>query len=217
MKVLLYTAEGKEKGNTEFPATLFDVPMNADLLHQAVRVLRLRQRKVVASTKTRGEVSGGGKKPWRQKGTGRARHGSIRSPQWKGGGVVFGPTKERVYSATMPVKMRKAAMRIALSAKARDGQVMALEGIKNESGKTKEVAAIFNTMMKLHTEGAKRANTNTVMVVASPDEKLVRASRNIPSLRVVDATRVNLGDIMSAKYFVIVKDAVPTLQKRFEK
>src|SRR3989338_8140113 len=127
--VSLFNHKGEKVGETALPKFLFDRKVSPALVHHVVVAQRSNQRKPIAHTKDRSEVSGGGKKPWRQKGTGRARHGSIRSPQWRGGGTVFGPQKEKIYHAVFPAKMKKQAMRVALSAKARDGEIFVLEGI----------------------------------------------------------------------------------------
>ncbi|OHA46220.1 MAG: 50S ribosomal protein L4 [Candidatus Terrybacteria bacterium RIFCSPLOWO2_01_FULL_44_24] len=214
MKVNLYTQEGKQKGHLDLPDDIFDVPMNADLLHQAVRVLRVNKRRVLAHTKTRSEVSGGGKKPWRQKGTGRARQGSIRSPQWRGGGVVFGPSKNKVYRARLPLKMKRKAMRIALSAKARDGEIIAVESLNIPEAKTKHMALIFNNVMSFHVKGAKTANRNAILVLSEKQENILRASRNLSSLQVMPADQLNLLDILSKKFLIVMPDSISVFKKR---
>ncbi len=210
-KVKLYTQNGKEKGYLDLPEEVFDVPMNKDLLYQAVRVFTVRKRKTIADTKTRSEVRGGGKKPWRQKGTGRARHGSIRAPQWRGGGVVFGPTSEKIYTAKLPLKMKKKATCIALSAKVRDGEVMALDSIKLDEAKTKYMAEVFNNLMS----SQKGKNRNTLLVLKDRDEVIFRATRNLQEVDIKSADQVNLLDILSKKFLIVTPDSISILQKRF--
>src|SRR3989344_788916 len=143
MEVKVYNQEGKESSEIELGEAIFGLPWNADLVHQAVRVAFANQRPVLASTKDRSEVRGGGRKPWRQKGTGRARHGSTRSPLWKGGGVTFGPTNERNFKLKINKKMARKAFLTALSAKAKDNEILLFDDLKVTSSKTKEMAKVM--------------------------------------------------------------------------
>src|SRR6266513_4892095 len=129
MSVTVYDREGKESGQVELPASVFNVPVNEAVLHQAVLRQQANDRQGTHQTKTRGEVSGGGKKPWKQKGTGRARQGSTRAPQWRHGGVVFGP-HPRSYNKSFPIKMRHGSLRSALSAKVADGEVIGIDALE---------------------------------------------------------------------------------------
>src|SRR3989344_1794431 len=165
----VYNQEGKEIANLELNKAIFKLPWNDDLVHQAVRVAFANQRQVLASTKDRSEVRGGGRKPWRQKGTGRARHGSIRSPLWKGGGVTFGPTTERNFKVKINKKMAQKAFLIVLSAKAKDNEILILDDLKLSAPKTKEMAKIMKNFSQVKTallvlesnnENAKRAGNN---------------------------------------------------------
>jgi len=132
----MYTAEGKEKGNIQLPESVFNVPWNGPLMHQVVTSMQDNARTPVAHVKTRGEVRGGGKKPWQQKGTGRARHGSIRSPIWKGGGVTHGPLKEKNYKRKINKKMAVKALAVVLSAKISDKEILILDGLNLQAPKT---------------------------------------------------------------------------------
>ena len=143
LKVLTYTQNGKESGKAELPSEIFDVKMNSDLVHQVVIAQMSNQRQVIAHTKDKSEVRGGGKKPWKQKGTGRARHGSIRSPIWKGGGVTFGPTKDRNFKKKINKKMRRKALFMVLSSKVKDKEMIILDELKIEKPKTKEIMKII--------------------------------------------------------------------------
>lgn len=216
MRIKLYSQEGKFKSEIEAPASVFEVPMNRDLLHQAVRILEIRKRRVLAHTKTRGEVSGGGRKPWRQKGTGRARHGSIRSPLWKGGGVVFGPRKDRVYAAVLPKKMKAKAMRIALSAKAREGEVFALESFTLSEPKTKHAARLLTKVFAAHASEVAPHSRTGVLVVSSGDPHVERAVRNLRAFNVISADHLNLFDVLSRKFIVVLPGSLEALVKRFK-
>jgi len=143
MKVSVYDQQGKEIGTTLLPKEIFDVKLNPDLVHQVATSQMANRRQVIAHTKDRGEVRGGGKKPWRQKGTGRARHGSIRSPLWKGGGVTFGPTKERNFKKIIPKKMKRKALFMVLSAKAKENLLIILDTLKLPLPKTKVISQIL--------------------------------------------------------------------------
>src|SRR3989338_9588952 len=144
MNLPLYNQQAENIGKVELPDNVFGLPMNGDLLHQVVVSQMSNKRQNVAHTKERGEVRGGGKKPWRQKGTGRARHGSIRSPIWKGGGVTFGPRKERVFKKKINKKMARKALFLALSSKVKDKEMIVIDGIAFNSWKTKEMAVVVN-------------------------------------------------------------------------
>src|SRR5579863_482461 len=146
MKVAVYTKEGKEAGDMNLPKEIFEVPMNADLVHQVLISQNANARQVSAHTKTRGEVRGGGRKPWRQKGTGRARHGSTRSPIWKGGGVSGGPRNDAVYAKTIPTKMRRKALFMVLSEKAKKNLLVVLDAYSTEKPKTKDMAMMIKKL-----------------------------------------------------------------------
>src|SRR3989344_7485703 len=146
MEEKLYNQEGKEVGKLELPEYVFNLPWNADLVHQVSVSMMANIRMPLAHAKTRGEVRGGGKKQWRQKGTGRARHGSIRSPLWRGGGITFGPRTEKVFERDIPKKMRRKALFMVLSQKAKDKQLVVLDKFSAEKPKTKEIAKTFNKL-----------------------------------------------------------------------
>ena len=148
MLVNTYNKEGKKVGKKRLPKEIFEVPINSDLVHQVVLSQIANRRQKTAKTKDRAEVRGGGRKPWRQKGTGRARAGSIRSPIWRGGGVTFGPTSERVFSKKIPKKMRRKALFMVLSAKAKEKLILVLDDLKSEKPKTKIMAVKCG--VKLH-------------------------------------------------------------------
>jgi len=203
--VKVYNQEGKEVSELKLNEAIFGLPWNADLIHQAVRVASANQRQVLASTKTRGEVRGGGKKPWRQKGTGRARAGSIRSPLWKGGGVTFGPTSERNFKLAINNKMAKKAVLTALSSKVKDSELVVLDELKLAASKTKEMAKIAaNFKLK-----------NALLVLPAQSESIKKAGRNLPNLKIINIDNLNILDILKYKHLIFTKDGIEYLTKKY--
>ncbi|OGN02136.1 MAG: 50S ribosomal protein L4 [Candidatus Yanofskybacteria bacterium RIFCSPHIGHO2_01_FULL_43_42] len=203
MEYPLYNQKADIIGNVELPDSVFGVESNNDLLHQVVSSLMANKRQVIAHAKTRSEVRGGGKKPWRQKGTGKARHGSIRSPIWKGGGVTFGPTKEVNFKKKIGKKMARKALAVALSEKARNGSIIVIDGINLSLPKTKEAAGI----LKLFRE--KLDKTGSILIVTSlADKNLHRAAKNIQKVGVTEARNLNPLETLSYKNLILLKDAV---------
>ena len=209
MKTIVYNQEGKEIGQTLLPKEIFEVKLNHDLVHQVVVSQMANRRQVIAHTKDRGEVRGGGKKPWRQKGTGRARHGSIRSPLWKGGGVTFGPTKERVFKKEIPKKMRRKALFMVLSEKVRNNLLILLDKLKIEKAKTKPMTEIFK---KLPSKGE-----SVLLVLPGMDKNLILSARNIKNTAVLQAKDLDCFDLLSFKYLVMPKDAIKVIKETFLK
>lgn len=208
VEVNLYNQKAENIGKVELPDAVFSVPSNNDLLHQIVISQIANKRQVLAHTKGRSEVRGGGKKPWRQKGTGRARHGSIRSPIWKGGGVTFGPTKERNFKKEVNKKMSRKALLVALSEKARSNDIIMVDSITLNAPKTKEAAGI----LKLFKE--KLNKTGSVLIVTpSNDTNLYRATKNIQKTGVIEARNLNPLEVLSSKNLVILKDSIKLLNK----
>ena len=204
----VYNQEGKEVSELKLNEAIFDLPWNADLVHQAVRVAWANKRQVLASTKDRSEVSGGGRKPWRQKGTGRARHGSIRSPIWKGGGITFGPTKERNFKLKINKKMARKAFLTALSTKAKDSELLVLDDLKLSAPKTKEMAKIMKNFSQVK---------NSLLVLAGKNEDLKKAGRNLPNLRIINIDNLNILDILKYKHLIFTKDGIEHLNKKYSK
>jgi len=206
LKVRVYNQEGKEVADLNLNKAVFGLPWNADLVHQAVRIALANKRQVLASTKTREEVSGGGRKPWRQKGTGRARHGSIRSPLWKGGGVTFGPTKERNFKLKINKKMARKAFLTALSTKAKDNELLVLDDLKLSAPKTKEIAKIMKNFPQVK---------NSLLALAGKNEDIKRAGRNLPNLRIINIDNLNILDILKYQYLIFAKDGIEHLSKKY--
>ena len=208
----LYNQKAENIGKVDLPDKIFNLEINNDLLHQVVTSQRSNKRQVIAHAKGRGEVRGGGKKPWRQKGTGRARHASIRSPIWKGGGVTFGPTKERNFKKKINKKMARKALFMALSSKVKDKQLFVLDNIRLENPKTKEMAVILKNFSNLM--GNK---PSTLLIVPSMEDKVKRSSKNLPNFSAVEARNLNPLEILSYKYLVLLKDSMDVLDKTFNK
>ena len=200
--VSVYNKEGKEVGTLELNDAVFAAPINEHLVHMAVVQQLANKRQGTQSAKTRSEVSGGGKKPWRQKGTGHARQGSTRSPQWTGGGVVFAP-KPRDYSFKMNRKEKNAAIKSVLTSKVNDSKFFVLEDLALDAIKTKEVVAILKN---LNVEKA-------LIVTADKDEKVTLSARNIPTVRTALTNTINVYDILKYDTVVITKDAVAKIEE----
>lgn len=197
-KAALYNPEGVRVGDLDLRDDVFDVPVNEHILHQAVVRHLANQRRGSAATKQRGEVRGGGRKPWRQKGTGRARVGSIRSPLWRTGGVIFGP-KPRDFRQSLPRKMRRLAVKSALSSRARAGDLLVLEDLQLQEGKTREVARLLKVM---------ETGTNILLVVRLWAPLLERTTRNLPGLVLVTADQLNAYEIMAADKVILTQEAL---------
>lgn len=209
MLVKTYDQTGKEVGQTRLPSEIFGVKINPDTVHRVVVAQTANKRQVTAHTKDRSEVRGGGKKPWRQKGTGRARHGSIRSPLWRGGGVTFGPRKERNFKQKINKKMRRKALFMVLSAKAKENFLVILNEIKLEKPKTKLMAEIIK---KLPVK-----SSSCLFVLPSMDQPLIRASRNIPKVKPIQAKDLNVLELLSYKYLLMPKESINVIKETFSK
>ena len=201
--VKVLDAKGKETGSMTLKPDVFGVEVRAPLLHQAVVREMADRRAGTHDTKGRSEVSGGGKKPWKQKGTGRARQGSIRAPQWKGGGKPFGPTP-RSYAKAMPREMRREALREAVAAKIADGGLRVVESLQSD-GKTKSLVAALAAL------GA--ADSRTLVVMATLTEPLARAARNVPWLTVETPTHVSVYQLLQATHIVFERAALSALEE----
>ncbi|KAA5807034.1 50S ribosomal protein L4 [Thermoanaerobacterium thermosaccharolyticum] len=201
-KVAVYNINGEQIGEMELSDNVFGVEVNVPVMHEAVLNYLANQRQGTHSTKRRGEVRGGGIKPWRQKGTGRARQGSIRAPQWIKGGVVFGP-KPRDYSYNIPKKVKRLALKSALSSKVRDNEIIVIDDINIDEPKTKKVVDML-----------KKFNVKNALIVIPEDKKnVVLSSRNIPNVKAVYANSLNTYDVLKYDRFIITKDAVNKVEE----
>ncbi|MDP1629250.1 MAG: 50S ribosomal protein L4 [bacterium] len=210
----VYNQNGEPAGKIELPPAIFGLKFNPDLVHQVLRAQMANSRQVSAHTKGRGEVRGGGKKPWRQKGTGRARHGSIRSPIWKGGGVTFGPTKFRNFTLKINKKMKQKALFMVLSQKRADDEIVFVDELKIGEPKTKIVASLFQVFKdKIKKDFTK----GVLLVLPEKNENLLRAARNLPYFKTILADSLNVSDLLSFKYILIFQAAVELIKKTYSK
>lgn len=219
METKLFNQFGEEIGKTELPDRIFGVKINPGLVHQAVIIQMANARKILAHTKGRGEVRGGGKKPWRQKGTGRARHGSIRSPIWAGGGVTHGPLKQKIYSKKINKKAKMIALFMALSSKARDNQLAVLDSLSLDEAKTKKMKMILD---KISTnlpgyKKDKKKQDSILLVQPSSNRELVRSARNLAFIKIIRADNLNTIDVLDKKFLILLKEAVPVIERTYLK
>jgi large subunit ribosomal protein L4 len=196
---------GAETGTVELPEAIFGIEPNLPVMHQALIRQLANGRQGTSSTKTRSEVRGGGRKPWRQKGTGRARQGSTRAPHWEGGGVVFGP-HPRSFRIDMPRKQRRLALRSALSAKAQDGGLLVLESFEIETPRTKAVADLMRGV---------DSPRKVLVVLGSHNEMFEKSARNIPEVRLTLAGNLSVRDIIGADKVLITRDAIEHIEEAF--
>ncbi len=204
MESIIYNQKGEKAGTIALPAKLFGAQWNADLVHQVAMSLSSSARAGTAHTKNRGEVSGGGKKPWRQKGTGRARHGSIRSPLWVGGGVTHGPRSEKNYDRKVNKKMKRQALFSLLSAKQRDGEVFFVNFLAIPEIKTKEARTILTALSKVEGLDALGKPTNAAYIITAKKEPILEKSfRNIGNVAVGEARNLSPLTLLQYKYLII--------------
>ena len=205
MKTKVYNHKGKESSTVDLPENIFGLNWNADLVHQVFESMRSNARTNTAHTKDRSEVRGGGRKPWRQKGTGQARHGSKRSPLWAGGGITFGPRNERNYDKKINKKMRTKALFVALSQKLRDGQILFVDGFDKVSGKTKDMKETltgFENVAGFETINTKKHN-NIFMTSPDVSDELKNGVKNFAHVTLYDVKNLNVIDVMNFRYLVI--------------
>ena len=198
----LFNQEGKQVGDIQLNDNVFGVEVNTDAMHQVVVALLANKRQGTQSAKTRAEVRGGGIKPWRQKGTGRARQGSIRAPQWIKGGIVFAP-KPRDYRVSVPKSMRKVAMKSALTSKVQDGEMVVLETLGFEAPKTKNMVEVLKAFE------AKK----TLIVTGESNEVLYKSARNIADVQIMPVNNINVYDLLKFEKLIITKDAVSKIEE----
>lgn len=220
METTIYNQKGKSSGKINLPESAFGLSWNGDLVHQVLTALAANRRPNVADTKGRGEVRGGGKKPWRQKGTGRARHGSSRSPIWKGGGVTHGPLSEKDYSQKINKKMANKALGVLLSKKVKDNEVMFVDTIDLKDISTKDAALVIKNLATV-TSFDKLANARkpkAYLVFDTPNRSLHLSFRNIPSITVGTLSSLDTLEIANRKYVIFVgaEKAVDALSKKIE-
>ncbi len=219
MKYPTYNQSGKKTGDVNLNDNVFGLPWNEELVHQVVVGMQSNKRVTIAHAKTRAEVRGGGAKPWRQKGTGRARHGSRRSPIWIGGGVTHGPLKEKDYSKKINKKMKKKALYVALSQKAKDSEILVLDELKLSKPKTKEANAVISILGKIkgfEKLGQKR-NNRVEILMEDNNLNIKQAFKNLPGVLVGEARNLNPVDVLKYKYLIFTKDSLKALEKPAKK
>lgn len=201
--IAVLNMQGKEVGKQELSEAVFGIKPNVSVMNDMVKNYLANQRQGTQSALTRAEVSGGGKKPWRQKGTGRARQGSTRAPQWTHGGIVFAP-KPRDYSYSLNKKVKRLAMKSALSSKVRDNEMIVLEAVSTDAYKTKTIAEMLKAV------GSEK---KALIVLNTVDEKVIASARNIPGVKTAQVNTLNVYDILNADKFIVVKDAVAKIEE----
>jgi len=205
LEATVYSQKGKAVGNFQLPESIFGLPWKGDLVHQVVTAMQANARTPVAHTRTRGEVRGGGKKPWKQKGTGRARHGSSRSPIWKGGGVTHGPRNDKDYSQKINKKMKIKALFTVLSEKYRNGQILFVEDISLKNIKTKDAVAVMNDLSTV--KGFEKINSGkkarTYITVPAKGDVLKKSFSNIPIVEIDEIRNLNPVDLLAFRYIII--------------
>jgi large subunit ribosomal protein L4 len=204
-KVALYNVTGSQVGEIELSENIFGITPNTYVLHDAVVSQQASLRRGTHKVKGRSEVRGGGRKPWKQKGTGRARQGSIRAPQWKGGGIVFGPTP-RSYGFKLPKKVRRLAIKSALSSKVIDNEIIVLDQLVLNQPKTKEFVAILNNL---------KVERKALIVTANYEDNVALSARNIPGVKFVTAEGINVLDVLVYDKLIITKEAVAKVEEVF--
>ncbi len=206
LKAKVYNQTGEDKGEVSLNPKVFEIPVKDELIHQAVVALLANRRQVLAHAKTRGEVRGGGRKPWKQKGTGRARHGSIRSPLWVGGGVTFGPTSDRNFSKKINKKMKTRALFMVLSEKALNKNVSVLEKLEIAEAKTKPIIELLKKI---------KLDKKVLLIIEKMDSKIARSVNNIPKITLISANSLNVYDVLNAKHLLVTKNALKTVEQTF--
>ena len=216
MKINIYNTKAEVVGSHELAPSVFAVVINASLVHQAVVAQQANERQVLAHTKTRSEVRGGGKKPWKQKGTGRARAGSSRSPIWIGGGVTFGPTKDRNFSKKINAQMKKKALTMVLTDKVNHSALLVLENFNLPQAKTKAARELLTTLTAppATTEDItpKASKRSVVVIIESTDEAARRALRNLEDVSVVNIQNINIVDLLKRQAVVTTKACIDHLE-----
>jgi large subunit ribosomal protein L4 len=221
MKLPVYNAQGKEVKNIDLSDEIFGLKWNADLVHQVMVSMLSNARENVAHTKDRGDVAGGGKKPWRQKGTGRARHGSSRSPIWVGGGVTFGPRNDTNYKKKINKKVKAKALATVISQKIRDNELILVDEVKFSEPKTKEATAVLEALSKTenHDQLLSKKSNAALIATSGRDQNAEKSFANINTVFVDEVRNLNPVDVLNYKYLVIfnAEEAIKSLSERLNK
>jgi len=207
MTTSIYNQQGEKIGERELNPKIFGVKIKKEIVQQIVKAMLANKRAPWAHAKTKAEVRGGGRKPWKQKGTGRARAGSIRSPIWRGGGVIFGPNKERNYSQKINKKVKQKVILMCLSDKVKNNLLVVVDKLELSEIKTKKMIKIFNSLPV--------KNNKTLVALDKKDEIIIKSGRNIPAINFIAIDSLNILDILKNKYLLITQDGVDKLEKHF--
>ena len=215
METKVYNQAGKAVGVYDLPDRIFSVDVNSDVIHRALTAHMANCRQPLAHTKTRSEVRGGGAKPWKQKGTGRARHGSIRSPIWIGGGVTFGPRNDKNFKLKINKKEKQKALFMALSSKVRDSEIVIVDSLEFIEPKTKSMKEVLENIFSsaFQSDRVKK----TLVVVSKNNSNVTLSTRNIPIAMVTQADSLNIYDVLTYKYLIIPKDAISVIDQTYKK
>jgi len=205
-KVKLYSQDGKSIKEISLNKDIFGVKVKPELVQQAVRTQEANARQTIAHTKDRSDVRGGGRKPWRQKGTGRARHGSTRSPLWKGGGVTFGPRSDRNYSLKMNKKAKRKALFMTLSDKAQNNNIKVLDKLEMKTIKTKDLMDVIKKL---------KIKDSVLLVLPKSDQKIIKSAANIPQVVTINANSLNIIDVIKNKSLLILQEGLDVIEKTF--
>ncbi len=206
MKTIVYNLEGKKVKDLELSEKVFNIPLNADLLHQVYVSMDANQRVAIAHTKGRGEVAGSGKKPWKQKGTGRARAGSVRSPIWRGGGIVFGPQKDRNFKKKINKKSNTRAILMALSEKLRSENILVVDKLEAKNKKTKDIAVSLDNL---------KVKGSILINLAQGEKENYLYVRNIKKVKCLPIDNLNVLDIMNHKNLILSEESIKYLEKKY--
>jgi len=215
MKLPIYNVKAEMVGERELNPRVFDVAVNESLVHQAVVAQQANERQVLAHTKDRAAVRGGGKKPWRQKGTGRARAGSSRSPLWRGGGVTFGPTKDRNFSKKINLKMKRQAICMVLSDKVRHNEFLILDDVDFSDGKTKSAAAALKILLKNLAPAETKVARSIAVVADGKNETARRALRNLVALRFIPLQNISVVDLLAHRSVIMTQVVIDKIEKTY--
>ena len=206
METTIYNMQGKEAGKVTFPENIFGLPWNADLVHLVVTAMRANARGNVAHTKDRGEVRGGGKKPWAQKGTGRARHGSSRSPIWKGGGITHGPRNDKIFALKANRQARQKALLVALSRKFKDGEILFIDSLEMAAPKAAQAKVMLSALGKTFS-GLNKAKNAALIAIPAVHVATQKSFRNFGNIEMVEVRNLNPVSVLSSKYVIIANPA----------
>jgi large subunit ribosomal protein L4 len=214
MMAKIYNTNGEIVGETELPSEIFDVKFNPDLVHQVIISQMANKRKPIANTKTREEVSGSGRKIWPQKHLGRARHGDIRAPIFRHGGVAHGPRKDKIYKVKIPKKMKRKALFMVLSQKVRDNELILLDDLKVDQPKTKLMTKIIQNLRE-KIENFKKGSV--LIAIPKKDQNLILAARNIPKVGILEARNLNCLELLNYKFLLMPKESLEKIKETFLK